>query len=95
MTADTTLLPVVTDDEAATINAARDALNAIKERAQYLAGDPPAGPDGWIEARSQDYGRLIGYATVTANLLFDTLNVAHAFCNAPLTDAQLHNREEA
>ena len=74
----------LSDEEIATLNAARSTLDAIASRALYgTPGVTSSQADGMIHAR----------ADAAADAIFKLLNIANTWWSVPMTHAQLHNRE--
>jgi hypothetical protein len=72
-------LTLITDEQVATINAARTALEAIADAA-HLKND------------SQASGMIFAMAAAAEGDLFQLLNWYSAYAHANLTAAQIHNK---
>lgn len=76
----------ITDDEAATLNAARDVFKQIQDRASALniSLEPI---DHWKQGRLQVVCEVADWHT------FQVLNYANVYLDTPLDDDVLHNRK--
>lgn len=90
---------VLTAEDVAAINAARDALSRIAEKCAREGWDAlKNGYEAVIRqnaASPQSFGRLAGTCVLADDALFSVLNVAHAHLDLLLTQEQLHNSEAA
>ena len=77
----------LTSSDVKVLNAARTILERAKQAA--LSYDP-----NQTVGDARDQGYFAAFAGEAADAIFETLNVGRAYLGWPLSDEQVHNREE-